>query len=47
MINKTTKMHLRHAAKNSSHIEKVLTETWWLLRVIPLYSRDTILSTTM
>ena len=47
MIRKTSKIRVRNPIKYSMNIEKVLTETWWLLGFIPLYSRETILSSAM
>lgn len=47
MIRKTSKIRNRRPLKYSHGIERVLTETWWLLGIIPIYSRETILSSTM
>lgn len=54
MIRKTVKVNKRRALtwqgitlKDTYHIEKVRVETWWLLWIIPIYSRQTVIATTM
>lgn len=34
----------RSSAVSDRHIERVLRQTWWLFGIIPLYSRDRIIS---
>jgi len=51
MLRKTVKEYRRmcktrnYGIANSRHIERVMKETWWLLWIIPMYSRETITAT--
>lgn len=45
MILKTQSVFKRFIrTENGSHAETVLRETWLLLRLVPIYTRDSILS---
>lgn len=44
MVRKTQSTFKRRVGKGlDAHTDKVLRETWWLLWVIPLYVRESIL----
>lgn len=49
MIRKTVKDYKRLVQTwnfdYEKHIERVLCETWWLFWIIPIYSRETIITT--
>jgi len=46
-VNSYKPNHKKSKTSSLNHWEVVIRETWWLLGIIPIYSRDTIITSTM